>query len=876
MTARWSGWARGPAPGLPRGTAAALAVGGMLTWVLLRFAAPAFLPADVRILMALFALVLSPGFAVVALGARPPGGAWLAPMWALGLGVLINALLIGFAPGATLGGFEARWLATTLVLWVLALTNARVPSPAPALSGSPAALALVLAAAALASLHAGLLGTPINIASDSPDHIGTIRRIMATGHAFPIDAFFKDAGALGVDPRKGIWHPQVALVAHLAGVDPVTAWVRMSAMIAPLFVLNAAALGFVAAGPAGAAATAWALLLVWAGNSAWWPLRKAVFATFLNDQVALAACTALLHDLAVRRRASRVTAALLAAAAGAIHLFAAIQLGLATVAFVAGLGLRDRAASPAVRRASATAALMLLACAVLVLPRLVALPAPRNVIHTEPQGLLLLGGGWRIVSPGVVWDWMQQLAVLFPLAWIPLWRARRNDVALFVLTTSVGVALVVFNPVAVAWLEPRIGYLLMRMIWMAPLAALLGLAVVSLGRAVRGASGSPRALAAAALAGLVLLLLPTAREAVSSYTDAARIRADEWAAGPARWHAAMGWMHAHLRPDDVVLSDPATSYAIPMMSGQLVATLSDQHSSPTDSLALTRILDARDALDPYATWEHTRALIAKHGVTAVALNAQFNGTPRLDYWAPSPSWFASARARFDSQPRAFERLYDSGDFVVYRVHADALASLAGTWSARPCVMPYHAGVSPVGRRVGPGAPALVQLSLEPRLAAPGDTVRGIAQWRALEPLPAGSWQVPVRFDRALPGGVTPPAWIAKPVRKLMERVHGERYRFRDDHLPAAGEYGVDLWRPGEVVRDSFELVVPPDVADGVYHVEITMFRQPHYPNYRVRDFFLDEDYYAGVESGRLTVARRGAARMRHPAAPAPEPAPEGH
>ena len=50
---------------------------------------------------------------------------------------------------------------------------------------------------------------------------------------------------------------------------------------------------------------------------------------------------------------------------------------------------------------------------------------------------------------------------------------RENPAVLYLLTTPLIVALVIFDPPVVALLEPRIGYLLMRMIWMVPLAALL-------------------------------------------------------------------------------------------------------------------------------------------------------------------------------------------------------------------------------------------------------------------------------------------------------------------------------------------------------------------------------------------------------------------
>jgi hypothetical protein len=115
--------------------------------------------------------------------------------------------------------------------------------------------------------------------------------------------------------------------------------------------------------------------------------------------------------------------------------------------------------------------------------------------------------------------------------------------------------------------------------------------------------------------------------------------------------------------------------------------------------------------------------------------------------------------------------------------------------------------------------------------------------------------VAVRFDRALPGGWKPPAAVAKPARKWIERVRGERYRFREDHLPAGGAYGVDRWTPDQVVRDSFTITVPHDVADGDYLVGIRILVQPHYANYRLSDYILDDDYYAGLKVGSFVVKR---------------------
>jgi len=847
------------------GARGALALAGAtaLAWALLRSPAAEALPAAPRLGLALFALVLGPGFALVTLGVVPPGGLWLAPAWALALGTLFDAVLLaagGFAGAGGLDRWERAWPLATAALWAGALLRPadRAPRGDDTLGRAPLALAAVLVAAGLAAAHAGLLGTPVTHASDSPDHIGTIRRIVETGDPFPADAFFKDAGALGEDPRKGWWHALVAAIARLARVDAVDAWVGLSAWIAPLFVLNAAALGWLAWGPSGAAVTAWALLVAWAGNLQWFPLRKAVFGTFLADQLALAAAVALLWDLERRRRVTRLAAALLAAAAVAVHVYAAFQFAIALGALLAGLVLREGGARGAARRAAVTLAAMAAPCAALLAARLGALHPSTNIIHTEPQGLLALVGGARVVSPGVLWDWMGGLWALFPLAWPWLWARRWNPVALYALTTSVAVAVVLFAPPVVAVLEPRVGYLLMRTVWMLPLAGLLGWAAVALARAVRDGRGAARAWPALGLAALAACLAPTARDAAATLLDAGAFRARQAAISPLAWRATFARLDRALPPGQVVLSDPVTSYAVPMLTRHHVVTLLDQHSSPADSLALRRILDARDALDPWAPWARTREVVRRHGATVVLLNNRFSEPPLADYWGPGPSWFAAARARFDARPDAFPVVLDEGDLVAYAVRRDALDTLSAPVPQRPFARPWAPGRFPVARRVAEGAPALVRFTLRPRVAFPGDTIAGVAEWRAVERAAAGSWQVPVRFDRDLPAGFTPPAWIAKPARKVLERLRGERYRFRADHLPAGGAYGVDLWRPDEVVSDSFRVAVPRDAAPGRWTVRVKMIRQPHYPNYRLSDYFLEEDYYAGLPVTTLEVRARDA------------------
>jgi hypothetical protein len=249
-------------------------------------------------------------------------------------------------------------------------------------------------------------------------------------------------------------------------------------------------------------------------------------------------------------------------------------------------------------------------------------------------------------------------------------------------------------------------------------------------------------------------------------------------------------------------------------------------------------------------------VVRRYDVGVVVLNDRFAEPPRLDYWAPGHVWYGAARARFDARPGAFPRLLDAGDFVVYGVRRAALDTLSAPQRPRTFLEPWPCGADSAVPGPGADTPALLGLSLAPAVAAPGDSVVGVGRWHAAGPAGAGACQVVVRFDRDLPGGLRPPPWIGKPVRKLIEAARHERYRFRVQHAPAGGLYGVDLWRSDEVVRDSFGFRVPPDAADGTYRVEVRLLRDPHYPNSRLSDWFFDRDSYSGEPAGRLEVRRR--------------------
>jgi len=849
---------------MTRARAIVLGVAGALVHGLLLAGGAAALPVPVRVGLAFAVLVLGPGWALLALSGGMAGPAWPGASWAFGFGVAWVALLLMITQL-----LHVPFLALSAGLLVL---NALLWGLVAALGGGPRrerapmprwALAAILLAAAVLAWHVGVVGPPMGYGADTPDHIGTLRRMLQTGALFPDDAFFRDAGRLGADPRKGLWHGVLALVTRLAAADPIDAWRWLGVMIAPFFVLTFAALGFLCRGPAGAALAAWLLIVTYGGGLSNSLIRQMVFASRLADLLALATIVAVLADLRERARATRWAAAALGFAAISTHVFTAIQFAIVFPALGVGLLVRDRRWGPDLRRLAGTALLLAAASLPYLVWRTGQSYAPTNVIHTEPQGLTYVFGSWRVVSLATLYEWMGRGWLLLPLLWVAVWRrGRANAATLSLLTSSLAVVLIIYDPPMVALLQPRFGYLLMRMIWIVPWTVLLAWWIPELARALF-ASGprSPRIAALAQLALVAWVLVSPARAAVDVLLHPRIVLRDAPDVVPAHGIEAFRWMTRHLPPGTVVLSDPATSYLVPMRTPFYVMTLMDQHSSPNDSLALTRLLDARDALDPYGSWPRTRAVIHRYGVSAIVLNGAFR-VPIGSYWTPSAPWFAAARARLDGAPAAFERVADFGDVVVYRVHPAALDTLSGEARPRPFVRPAAPADTSLFAPALPGLPAIAGWSLRPHVAQPGDTLRGSVEWRPREPLPAGSYSVAVRFDQALPVAWKPPRFLMKPYRKMLEGGWHERYRFRTDHMPVGGAYGVDLWRPGEIVTDGFVVVVPGDIAAGTYVVRVRMIRAPIYPNFRLADWFFDEDYYAGQLVDTVRIRKGGAAAAK--------------
>src|SRR5206468_8790039 len=128
---------------------------------------------------------------------------------------------------------------------------------------------------------------------------------------------------------------------------------------------------------------------------------------------------------------------------------------------------------------------------------------------------------------------------------------------LFLLTSSIAVAALAFNPLAVAVLEPRIGYLLMRLVSLLFLPGLLAWTIPALvSNAGRAGPPSGRVRPLVALAFVLVSLSPVLRDTVQVMAEPGIVTGPERSISPLRWRDALAWMDRRLPPGLVVLSDP--------------------------------------------------------------------------------------------------------------------------------------------------------------------------------------------------------------------------------------------------------------------------------------------------------------------------------
>ncbi len=708
------------------------------------------------------------------------------------------------------------------------------------------------------------VGDPLLYTGDSQDHIAYIRAAARSGSVVSDDFLYRDGGSLTRDIRKGFGHSMWAALSALRGnTDIVSIWKYISlvgtlSILAALFSAGVLMFGSPAAGLTAAlffvffyhgGLKGYQLITIAYG----FPFGKIFYIPFLS-----------LLTLSRGKKEGPVTLLLALSAFAAVATHIGHLILIMFILSIAGLrtlilsGSRDRVPE-FMRSALIPAFWAAVACAPYLLIRFLSDFSPNNVIHQQITGLLIIGRGMTTVSPLVFFE---SAGVLFAVAVIAAFflRVEKQDYAFSLLRWgTIGVLVLTFNPLTVVPVMNRIAYLLFRLEFAVPSMLTAAFFAVTLTRRAAGLADRPgKGTAWMLTATSALLLLPHLLSTPFDSAYRGKALAD------ARFRSCLGIsdlideIERSIPPGSVVASDPVTSYCIPAFTDVNVVCTFDQHSVPNDSTALRRILDCRDIFSPSVSVRKTSTLMSKWNADYIAVNGRLPGGIPVMYWKPGTGAAAAAAKRFESAAPVFEKIYEHNGVWLFRFNGTvAIPPDTGSTADASTESPAGRSFSPeeASRLPQSGTETLSIGAAEIQAAdvRRGDSFGLRLEWVKTGDIEPGSYKVHVRFDTAFEKGPLYNRAYGKLYRKALEKIRGERYRFRYDHVPFGGIYPPDSWPLLEAITDSVTIRVPWDIAPGEYTVSIRFSRSLRYPNYSIEDLLTDDDMFSGEPVGQITI-----------------------
>jgi len=705
-------------------------------------------------------------------------------------------------------------------------------------------LALFFALALMPAIGVAITGPPLNITADTLDHAGYVAEIARTGNPFPSTAIYLAPGADGQDFRKGLLHAVYGLFARHTGVSPVDVFAVVGALLllTMTFVVYTAAHSMLRHRVAAVVAAVFFLV-----GTDWGVGSSMVRASFYPNRFGAAFMLMFITSaLEFVHRGPKVAlrwCAVYAFAAAAVHIQYAIVCSAA-----AGVILLWKPCSPCkswdehISRSLRVVLASIAGALPYALYRFFT-AYQTNPLHQQVQDAVFVTPRWFVADPVHAWHTMGPMGIAALFCIKPLWGRRQNvPGAGYVIAAMLTYLAIEFIPFVVTPLYAVFKYIVFRLDVMVPYYMLPAFFLTTW--KPHGARMTKTVLVVALLATIVPILRQNA------FTPS--VVAAERREGPDRWARGLYQLAESLPPGSVIASDPVTSYLISAFTPYYVVCTLDQHAPPNDLHVESRMTVARDILSPYTTAREKDRLIRSQRVTHVVINRALPAGLILNYWTLEPSAAQDADDVFRSLHYEFEATDLDDGITVYRWRNEERLSTLPRPVPRPVVDSLPDEATPIGELSGETVldGATIQGA---GILPPGGNLEMDLYWSRRNVLPPGTYVVSVRFDRkvvSLPFDGKP---FPKLTRKVMERIHHERYRFRSDHMILGGLFGPDAWGSAEIVRDNVHVKLPTDLAPGRYRVQAKMLRIANQPNQELRDFFYDDDVYQGVRIGEITI-----------------------
>jgi hypothetical protein len=750
-----------------------------------------------------------------------------------------------------------------------------------------ALLVLLFAAGFIFFLGSGEL----DVNSDSLDHVSFLRRSLDSGLLFPNDSFYRDGDGTVFDPRKGIFHPVLALWSYQSDAPPDLLWSMVPSFFA--FFACAAFCLFASTLLGSSFYTIIALcflLLFYRGEGVDW-LTKTGFSRNISQIVLWCAAAFLLRYYDRGRRELLAIVALLTAAGTAFHLVYALLFGV----FMMGLFIYVRFTKEGkewLGRFVVSLPFIIIALALPLVIRMKYTMTQFNDLHTHRQGMLVIGDNLAVIDPveaisrvGLVFLYGIVLAP-FIFAISPARKQRLLVGILFLLPV-----ILVLNPLTAVLLERQIGYLHYRLLYAAPLMCLLALGITGLfrilvtGRSSAGNEGSSgkdskkrsglimrggekggrgvsagdraaalglniaRRLAAAAM--IALFVLYPLRFAADSFSASIRTLINEQHGTDPRWDGLIESLDNAIPGNSVIVSDPGTSYILSAFTDHYVMTILDQHSSPADPAVYDRLSSAGSIMSPVRPLSADLGSLERYGAEYILLDMKRK--PKGEFFLPViPGESARAYEKFTSCPEILRELFSINDFALFEIDRESLAQhMAPACSLE--VIPLDRYICDAGMEnaepvydIGAGL-KLARLEFGSDRYAPGDTVTLSLCWTAADEISFGlPIAFTVRLDTDFPQGSFFRAWYGKQYRRIIERRNWTIYRLTASERVRGGYARPEMWPVGRGIHQECMLVLPEWIAPGRYLVRLTAQRLPYIPNRTIADYLRNEDSLSGT------------------------------
>jgi hypothetical protein len=700
-------------------------------------------------------------------------------------------------------------------------------------------------------------GAVISWSTDILDHIGTIREIVEKRQIFPGNSFYAGEDGLGADPRKGLYHVSVAILAIVTNIEPYKVWIYLPALLLPIMLCSYFAFAREMFQNNKIAFIALILLFLCYGGINTEFKRAVGYPSRVAFQIYLTALFLAFRYLRIQNIKYLIASAFLGYAIATVHVYYYFQFLLALFAFFVFMVLFRREFKNVIWSTMKLGILTLLISLPIIYLRYTLSYSTDNPYDSALRHVVFFAENIYIVTPSQPWDRIGLAGLIAFLAVPFLYKyTRKHYWACFLFATMVIIPLIIFNPIVVPSLGEflTIG-LVRRIIRLAPYIAVIAFFMYTTINALFGEQKKAvKIKAIGVLALFLLMLLPYFGTFYRQYKPSALSR--EKSRSAFNWIEALDYMENNISDSSVIVSDPMTSYSIPAFTRHYIIAVPIGHSSPKDALNVQKVRDAMKILNPYIDMSSTVRLLNQYNVDYVILNEKFEH-PIYQYgWSLNPRLYDLTRNKFEKHPAIFRKIYEEQDVRIYEYRApNNYAGLAGeAITNRPFISQETPWFRKTINETFDDQFLLLGAKIDTDAIGRGEILGIKCYWKNTQnDAPSRSYKIYVRFDTDyIKNKLYNERW-SKPYRRITQLFKGERYRFRTDHNPVNNLYPPSFWKKNEIVVDEFQVKIPSDVSPGRYDVKIKMLEMPFSPNYRFMDFLSDDDSYNGVTVGTIEI-----------------------